>query len=185
MDSITSDDIEKIIFIIRGQKVMPDSDLAQLYEIDTGAFNRAVRRHLTRFPNDFMFQLTVEEYDSLRCQIGILKNRGKHRKYLPLVFTEQGVAMLSGVLNGDRAVRVNISVMRTFVKLRQLLLEESLSHRVANLRRIRTIFLESSSSDSTPSSGTSRFYRRSEEDLGSSKTWTPLLPAPEMVESET
>ena len=125
-----------MIFIVRDQKVMLDSDLAALYEVETKVLNRAVRRHIDRFPDDFMFELTANEHESLRCQFGTLEiGKGKHRKYLPLVFTEQGVAMLSGVLNSDRAVRVNISVMRTFVKLRQILLEESLSHRVTNIEK--------------------------------------------------
>ena len=136
MGLITATIIEKMIYVIRNQKVMIDSDLAILYEVDTKTLNRAVRRHLNRFPPDFMFELRAEEYDALRCQIGTLKTeRGKHRKYLPLVFTEQGIAMLSSVLHSDRSVEVNIAVMRTFVKLRQLLLQESLFDKVRLLER--------------------------------------------------
>jgi hypothetical protein len=117
---IPIDRIENIIFFIRGQKVILDRDLAQLYGVTTGNLNKAVKRNLDRFPLDFMFQLTQEEYKSLRFQIGILE-KGQHAKYLPNVFTEQGVAMLSGVLNSPRAVRVNIEIMRAFVRLRQML----------------------------------------------------------------
>jgi len=114
--------IERKIYLIRGHKVMLDSDLAELYGIETKRLNEQVRRNLKRFPEDFMFQLTLAEAESLRSQIATLeKGRGEHRKYLPLVFTEQGVAMLSSVLNSERAVQVNIAIMRTFVKLRQML----------------------------------------------------------------
>ncbi len=97
-DLIPIERIESKILVIRGQKVLLDSDLAELYRVDTGQLKRQVRRNLDRFPDDFMFELTKEEYDSLRCQFGTLK-RGKHSKYLPFAFTEQGVAMLSSVLN--------------------------------------------------------------------------------------
>lgn len=114
--------IEQHILLIRGQKVMLDSDLAELYQVSVRRLNEQVRRNAKRFPTDFMFQLTVEEYEVLRSQIATLKpGRGKHRKYLPLVFTEQGVAMLSGVLNSDRAIHVNIEIMRAFVRLRRIL----------------------------------------------------------------
>lgn len=96
--------------------------MAELYEVPTGVLNQAVKRNLKRFPEDFMFQLTPAENDSLRSQIVILKpGRGKHRKYLPNAFTEQGVAMLSSVLHSERAVEVNIAIMRAFVRLRQIL----------------------------------------------------------------
>ena len=110
--------IQKIgrkIYFIRGYRVMIDSDLAALYQVETKVLNRAVRRNWDRFPEDFMFQLTPEEYESLRCQFGTLNiGRGIHRKYQPLVFTEQGVAMLSGILRSKCAVEVNIAIMRTF-----------------------------------------------------------------------
>ncbi len=108
------------IFLIRGRKVMVDRDLAQLYGVTTGNFNKAVKRNAKRFPEDFMFQLTKEEDASLRFQFGTLKGRGKHTKYFPNAFTEQGVAMLSGVLNSERAIQVNIQIFRNFVRLRQL-----------------------------------------------------------------
>jgi hypothetical protein len=113
--------VQQKIYLIRGQKVMLDADLAQLYCVETKTLNRTVRRNAKRFPSDFMFQLTAEEYAALRCQIGTLK-KGEHSKYLPFVFTEQGVAMLSSVLRSDRAVLVNIQIMRVFTKLRRLLL---------------------------------------------------------------
>jgi len=100
---------------------MIDSDLAALYRVTTSALNRAVKRNLERFPDDFMFQLTSEESDSLRCQTGISNEQRGGRRYLPYAFTEQGVAMLSSVLRGERAVQVNIAIMRAFVRLRQLL----------------------------------------------------------------
>ena len=109
------------IYLIRGIKVMLDRDLADLYEVETRAFNQGVRRNIKRFPDDFMFQLIKEEaQDVLRSQFVTLK-RGQHFKYLPMAFTEQGVAMLSSVLNSDRAIMVNIQIMRAFTKLRQMM----------------------------------------------------------------
>ena len=134
MGKITPKVIEKMIFLIRGQRVMLDSDLAQLYEIETKVLNRSVRRNLKRFPDDFMFQLTDMEYESLKCQIGASKPGRGGKQKLPLVFTENGVAMLSSVLRSDRAIEVNISIMRIFTKLRSfLLLEKDLNDRVTNL----------------------------------------------------
>ena len=102
-----------------GQKVILDRDLAELYGVTTGNLNKGVRRNPDRFP-DFMFQLKQEEYESLRFHFGILK-RGQHSKYLPCAFTEQGVAMLSSVLNSSRAIEVNILIMRAFVRLRGMM----------------------------------------------------------------
>jgi len=115
--------IERRIYLIRGQKVMIDFDLAELYGVETKVLNQAVRRNLDRFPSDFMFQLNKEENDSLRSQIVTLKpsGRGHHRKYFPYAFTEQGVAMLSSVLRSKRAIQVNVAIMRAFVILRQVL----------------------------------------------------------------
>ena len=122
--------IESCILLIRGQKVLLDEDLAALYGVPTGRLNEAVKRNRERFPDDFMFQLTLEEgkvVEGLRSQIAILKQaeskseRGRHRKYAPYVFTEQGIAMLSSVLRSPRAIQVNIAIVRTFVRLRQLL----------------------------------------------------------------
>ena len=113
--------IEKAILLIRGQKVILDRELAELYGVETGALNRAVKRNIQRFPQDFMFQLTGEEAERLRCQIGISKGGRGGRRYLPYVFTEQGVAMLSSVLQSERAIQVNIAIMRIFVRLREMM----------------------------------------------------------------
>jgi hypothetical protein len=114
--------IERAILMLRGHKVMLDSDLAALYGVETKALNQAVSRNIERFPEDFMFQLTEAEAILLRSQTVTLKTgRGQHRKYLPYAFTEQGVAMLSSVLKSPRAARVNIEIMRAFVRLRQML----------------------------------------------------------------
>ncbi len=114
--------IERKIYFIRGHKVMLDEDLAELYGVPTKRLNEQVRRNEKRFPQDFMFQLSSEEAVSLRPHFATLKSgRGRHRKYLPYVFTEQGVAMLSTVLNSGRAIEVNIQIMRTFVKLREMI----------------------------------------------------------------
>lgn len=112
--------IEMKILIIRGQKVMIDTDLAELYQVSTKRLNEQVCRNIKRFPEDFMFQLNYQEVALLRSQIATSKNRGG-RRYRPYVFTEQGVAMLSSVLNSDRAVQVNIEIMRVFVRLRRIL----------------------------------------------------------------
>jgi hypothetical protein len=110
--------IEAKIYEVRGQKVMLDFDLAELYEVQTKNLNLAVKRNLKRFPNDFMFQLDSTEWESLRLQIETSKGRGGTR-YLPYAFTEQGVAMLSGILNSEKAIDVNIIIMRAFVFMRQ------------------------------------------------------------------
>jgi len=118
---VTVEQIESSIYLIRGEKVMLDADLAQLYGVETKILNKAVKRNLDRFPEDFMFQLTAEESKNLRFQIGTSKKQRGGRRYLPYAFTEQGVAMLSGVLKSQRAVKVNIEIMRAFVRLRQLM----------------------------------------------------------------
>ena len=117
------------IFEIRGKKVMLDRDLARLYGVGAKVLNQAVKRNIKRFPDDFMFQLSWEEVESLRSQFVTLETvnpetsrRGKHIKYLPYTFTEHGVAMLSSVLNSERAIQVNILIMRAFTKLREILL---------------------------------------------------------------
>jgi len=117
---IQTEKITGLIHFIRGEKVILDSDLARLYEVPTKVLKQAVRRNITRFPIDFMFELTDNEADSLRSQIVTLK-RGQHLKYLPFAFTEQGVAMLSSVLNSERAIWVNIAIMRAFVQKRKFL----------------------------------------------------------------
>ena len=108
------------IFLIRGQKIMLDKDLAELYNVKTKQLKRAVKRNVFRFPSDFMFELSKEEYHALRSHFGTIK-RGAHSKYLPYAFTEHGVLMLSSVLNSKRAIQVNIQIMRTFTKLREML----------------------------------------------------------------
>ena len=117
---VSIEHIARSIFVIRGQKVMLDYDLARLYGVTTGNLNKAVNRNRGRFPSDFMCQLSAEEAERLIFQFGISKGRGG-RRHLPHAFTEQGVAMLSSVLNGERAVKVNIAIMRAFVRLREVL----------------------------------------------------------------
>ncbi len=119
--SLTAEGIERRIYLVREQKVMLDSDLAELYEVPTRRLNEQVRRNLKRFPSDFMFQLTSDEVAALRSQFAISKPNRGGRRYAPYVFTEQGVAMLSSVLNSERAIEVNIAIMRAFVKLREIL----------------------------------------------------------------
>ncbi len=119
-DLISIERIEKAIYIIRGEEVMLDRDLAFLYGVETKTLNRAVKRNLQRFPPDFMFQLTEDEADALRCQIGTSNKRRGGRRYLPYVFTEPGVAMFSSVLNSERAIAVSIEMIRAFIKLREL-----------------------------------------------------------------
>lgn len=114
--------IERKILFIRSQKVMLDADLAELYGVTVKRLNEQVKRNPKRFPQDFMFQMTKKEFESLRSHFATLKQgRGRHRKYLPYAFTEQGVAMLSSVLNSERAIEVNVQIMRAFVKLREML----------------------------------------------------------------
>jgi hypothetical protein len=130
--------IQNRIYEIRGERVMLDRDLAALYEIETKALNLAVKRNIKRFPKDFMFQLTKEEFDDLRFQIETSKSDDLLRlqtetskkghggtRYLPYVFTEQGVAMLSGILNSDKAIAMNITIMRAFVEIRKILIQEN------------------------------------------------------------
>jgi hypothetical protein len=129
--------VERRILLIRGQKVVLDADPALLYGVTTGAFNQAVRRNLQRFPVDFMFQLTDDEADSLRSQIATSKKGRGGRRYNPLAFIEQGVAMLSSVLHSERAVQVNIAIMRAFVKLREILASHSdLARRLQKMEKL-------------------------------------------------
>ena len=121
---LSEETISNKIYFIRGQKVMLDSDLASLYEVETKRLNEQVKRNLSRFPSDFMFQLTEIEYNSSRSQIATLKNgRGSNLKYLPFAFTEHGILMLSSVLKSDKAIQTNIQIMRIFMKVRQMLLD--------------------------------------------------------------
>jgi hypothetical protein len=117
---VPAERIENCIYLLRGQRILLDVDLAVLYSVETRTLNQAVKRNTRRFPADFMFRLTAKEFDSLRSQFVISNLRGG-RRYLPYAFTEQGVAMLSSVLNSKRAIQVNIEIMRAFVRLRQML----------------------------------------------------------------
>jgi len=127
--------IQSRIYLIRGHKVMFDRDLADLYDVLTKNLNKAVQRNLERFPDDFMFQLTKEEAEHSRFQFGTL-NRGQNIKYLPYVFTEQGVAMLSSVLRSKIAVHVNIQIMRVFTKLREMMIShKDLARKIEDLER--------------------------------------------------
>jgi hypothetical protein len=130
---IRYEEIAKKILLVRGKKVMLDKDLAELYQAETKVLIQAVKRNKKRFPEDFMFQLNKKEFDSLRSHFVTSKKRGG-RRYRPYVFTEQGVAMLSSVLNSQRAIMVNIVIMRTFVKLRKILV----SHKVL-LKKIENV----------------------------------------------
>ncbi len=130
--------IENRIFIIRGQKVMIDSDLAQLYEVETRNLNKAVKRNISRFPDDFMFQLTNEEWNNLKFQFGTSSWGG--RRKLPYAFTEHGVLMLSSALNSEKAAQVNIQIMRAFVKLRQLTNQPT--QEIAELRKLLMLYIE-------------------------------------------
>ncbi|MFH1187798.1 MAG: ORF6N domain-containing protein [bacterium] len=116
---IPQEAIQNKILVLRDKKVMIDRDLAMLYEVPAKVLNQAVKRNIQRFPADFMFQLTKEEADSLRSQIVTLK-RGQHSKYLPCAFTENGVAMLSSVLKSEKAININIQIMRAFTKMRAM-----------------------------------------------------------------
>jgi len=130
--------IERItskIYLIRGHKVMLDRDLAELYEVETSQLKRSVRRNVERFPKDFMFDLTKDEWSDLRCQFGTSSWGGV--RYMPMAFTEQGVAMLSSVLKSKRAIHANIQIMRVFTKLRQALLDnESIRKELEELKQI-------------------------------------------------
>lgn len=122
------------IFVLRGQKVMFDNDLAELYGVTTGNLNKAVKRNIKRFPRDFMFRLTNAEFERLRFQIGISKKGG--RRYLPYAFTEHGIAMLSSILNSERAIQVNILIIRVFIKLRKIFsAHRELAHKVNAIER--------------------------------------------------
>ena len=132
----TIQSIQNRIYEIRGERVMLDQDLAALYEVEVKVLNQAVKRNIQRFPKDFMFQLTKEEWENMRLQfagesnnmlslgsqfVTLKTGRGQHRKFMPYAFTEQGVAMLSGVVNSDRAINMNIAIMRAFVEVRKVL----------------------------------------------------------------
>ena len=125
MNDLELTKVERRIFLVRGQKVMLDADLAELYRVPTKSLNLAVKRNADRFPEDFMFQLTDDEVVGLRFHFETSKRGRGGRRYAPYAFTEQGVAMLSSVLRSPRAVQVNIAIMRTFVRLREMLLSNA------------------------------------------------------------
>jgi len=134
-ENVSVELITSKIYFVRGVKVMLDRELAELYDVETRVLNQAVKRHIMRFPDDFMFQLTWPEFNNLKSQF-VTSSWGGVRK-LPSAFTEQGVAMLSGILNSDRAIQVNIQIMRTFTKLRHLIsANEELKREVEDLRKI-------------------------------------------------
>jgi hypothetical protein len=147
---LTLSEINSKIYEIRGQKVMLDSDLAKLYQVETKNLNKAVSRNSKRFPPDFMFQLSYEEFENLRFQFGTFNISLKNRKYNPFVFTEQGVSMLSSVLRSDIAIEVNIQIMRTFVEMRKYALThnelakkiEELEQRVGKGEEVDTKIME-------------------------------------------
>jgi hypothetical protein len=136
IELVATDQITEKIYFIRGTKVMLDRDLASLYRIETKYLKQSVRRNINRFPDDFMFELSKEEFEELKSQI--LKNNAdkKNLRYTPMVFTEQGVAMLSSILRSDRAIQVNIQIMRTFTKMRNMIAEnEALRKTVETLKQ--------------------------------------------------
>lgn len=137
--------IQNLIYEIRGCKVMLDSDLAKLYEVETKVLNQSVKRNIKRFPSHFMFQLTKEEWQILRSQF--VTFRDDIRKYPPYVFTEQGVAMLSSVLKSEKAIQINIQIMDTFVKIRQYALQTSQKNlEIEELRKLLLLYIEKNDS---------------------------------------
>lgn len=161
--SISLNEIENRIFTIRSTQVMIDSHLAEMYNVETKVFNQAVRRNIERFPASFRFQLTENEWSSLRSQFVTLeKGPGQHRKYLPFVFTEQGVAMISAILRSETAIMVSIQIMNAFVEMRKLVLKNvDLFHRLDKLeikqieadQKFEHIFKALESRDQTPNKG--------------------------------
>ena len=129
-------DIEKLIVAVRGEQVLIDRDLAYIYQVEVKQMNRQVKRNIERFPNDFMFQLTKEEYNSLKCQNGTSNKRGGDRRALPYAFTQQGVGMLSGLLRSQVAIETNIKIMRAFVAMRHFIVQNAgILMRIAHLER--------------------------------------------------
>ena len=132
-------DVENLIYVVRNKQVMVDSDLAMLYQVETGALNRAVKRNIVRFPEDFRFQLTKDEYENLKCQFGTSNGSGTENGYggrrtLPYVFTEQGISMLASVLHSEVAINVSIGIMRAFVEMRRFIANNALLfERISNV----------------------------------------------------
>ena len=138
--------IQNMIYEIRGQKVMFDRDLAGLYGVELKVMNQAVKRNVERFPPDFMFQLTQDEWDILRSQIVTANENISKVRFSPYVFTEQGVSMLSSVINSKRAIEVNINIMRTFVKLRRyVLLQSDKNEQIIELKKLLMLHIENDS----------------------------------------
>lgn len=135
--AVPAESIERRIYLIRGLKVMLDRDLAELYQVPTKVFNQAVKRNKRRFPEDFMFRLSAGEGQILRSQVVTLeRGRGRHSKYPPYAFTEQGVAMLAAVVHSRRAIETSIAIVRVFVRLREMLAQHrQLSHKMAELEQ--------------------------------------------------
>jgi len=132
---IPQEAIQSKILSLRGKRVMLDHELAMMYEVETKMLKRAVKRNIERFPEDFMFELTKEEYQSLRYQFGTLK-KGEHSKYLPYAFTEHGILMLSSILNSKKAVQVNIQIMRVFTKMREMLINyQEIKQKIEDMER--------------------------------------------------
>ncbi|MBK24679.1 MAG: DNA-binding protein [Halobacteriovorax sp.] len=157
---ITPKIIEKKIYIIRDTKVMLDSDLADLYGVETKYLNRQVKRNLERFPKEFMFQLSKIEFDSLKCQFGTSKKGRGGKQKLPFVFTEYGIAALSGVINSPIAIRCNIAIIKTFIEMRKVLKQdESLSQKLEKLEE-----------------GTNQMFKVVFERLDDLEAVAPLLP---------
>jgi len=138
--------IENKIYTIRGQKVILDSDLAELYSVTTFNFNKAVKRNIDRFPSDFMFQLTKEEWDCLIFQFGISNKTRGGRRFSPYVFTEQGVAMLSSILNSKQAIDINIKIMRIFVQIRQYALSNNQDIKRTELEKLLMLYMKQNDS---------------------------------------
>lgn len=133
--AIPDEVLMKKIYLIRGHKVMLDSDLSRLYEIATKRLKEQVRRNNERFPDDFMFELTTEEYQKIKAQLG-QATRGEHSKYKPFAFTEHGVLMLSSVLNSEKAIKVNIQIMRIYVRIREMMmLNKDILQRLESIER--------------------------------------------------
>lgn len=145
---IPTEIIENKIFIIRGLKVMLDSDLAQLYDVETRIINRNVKRNINRFPEDFMFQLTKKEWENLKSHFGISKETKGGRRFLPYVFTEHGVLMLSNILNSDRAINVSIQIIRVFDKLKQFAISQNqLDERISTLEQAFMAYAKENNED--------------------------------------
>jgi len=146
---ITTANLQSLIYVVRGIQVMIDSDLATLYQVETSALNRAVKRNLSRFPEDFCFQLTKEEYENLKCQNGISSLTGGYggRRTLPYAFTEQGISMLSSVLRSDMAVATSIGIMRAFVEMRHFLASNTIIFdRISNVE-VKQLAFEKTTND--------------------------------------